>query len=100
MFWMLLLAAQTPEMPSPDLLDQPPAGEEVRAAERRAARQVPVIVRICRNAMQAGDPDELVKAFADRNGLSSYGRVSLSVQCRIYRQGVADGEVRPRSRAR
>lgn len=78
--------------PSPLDLDlRPPRGEEVRAAERRAAKQVPVIVRVCREAVRSGDPDEYVRDFADRHGLSSYGRVTLATDCRIYRRGVRDG---------
>ena len=100
MLWMLLFGAQTPSMRSPDIFVPPPAAEEISAAERRAARQVPVIVKVCRNAAQTSDPDRFIKAFADRNGLSSYGRVSLSTQCRIYRQGVIDGQARNQSRTK
>lgn len=100
MFLLLILALQTPERLSADIDPRPPAGEEVEAAERRAARQVPVIVKVCRNAAQTSDPDRFIKAFADRNGLSSYGRVSLSTQCRIYRQGLIDGQARNQSRTK
>ncbi|KQM35991.1 hypothetical protein [Sphingomonas sp. Leaf10] len=100
MLSLLILALQTPERLSVDIDLRPPAGEEVGAAERRAARQVPVIVKVCRNAAQTNDPDRFIKAFADRNGLSSYGRVSLSTQCRIYRQGLIDGQARNQSRTK
>lgn len=100
MLSLLILALQTPERLSTDLDMRPPAAGEVDAAERRAARQVQVIVKVCRNAAQTSDPDRFIKAFADRNGLSSYGRVSLSTQCRIYRQGLIDGEARRQSRTK
>ncbi|PXA94061.1 hypothetical protein DMC47_21300 [Nostoc sp. 3335mG] len=100
MLSLLILAFQTPDQLSLTIYNRPPAGEEVDASERRASRQVPVIVKVCRNATQTSDPERFIKAFADRNGLSSYGRVSLSTQCRIYRQGVTDGEARNQSRTR
>lgn len=100
MLFLLILALQTSERLSADIDPRPPAGEEVAAAERRAARQVPVIVEVCRSAMQTSDPERFIKAFADRNGLSSYGRVSLSTQCRIYRQGVTDGKASNQSRTK
>lgn len=100
MLSLFVLALQTPERLSAGIDPRPPAAEEVSAAERRAARQVPVIVKICRNAARTSDPDRFIKAFADRNGLSSYGRVLLSTQCRIYRQGVIDGQARNQSRTK
>jgi hypothetical protein len=100
MLSLLILALQTPERLSTNIDSRPPAGEEVGAAERRAARQVPVIVKVCRNAARTSDPDRFIKAFADRNGLSNYGRVSLSTQCRIYRQGLIDGQARNQSRTK
>ncbi len=100
MFWMLLLTAQIPKVSSPDIYIRPPSGEEVRAAERRAALQVPVIVKVCRDATRASDPDGYIKGFADRNGLSSYGRVLLATQCQICRHGVTDGKGRTRSRSK
>lgn len=100
MLLLLIIAFQTPDQFSPDIYIRPPAAGEVGAAERRAARQVPVIVKVCQNAAQTSDPDGFIKAFADRNGLSSYGRVSLSTQCRIYRQGLIDGQARNQSRTK
>ncbi|KQM94074.1 hypothetical protein ASE70_11810 [Sphingomonas sp. Leaf22] len=100
MLSLFILALQTPERLSTDLDMRPPAAGEVGAAERRAARQVPAIVEVCRNALATSDPDGFIKAFADRNGLSSYGRVSLSTQCQIYQKGVTDGEALNQSRTK
>lgn len=91
MLTAILFAVQTGGLPLLDLDLRPPRVEEVQAAERRAAKQVPVIVQVCRAAVRSGDLDSYVKRFADRNGLSSYGRVALSTDCRVYHQGIKDG---------
>lgn len=85
----LFLALQSPDVLLPEL--RPPLGEEVQAAERRSRRQMPIIVRTCRAAIRSADPDAYLRTFADANGLSSYGRVTLALHCRIYQQGVRDG---------
>lgn len=78
--------------PGPLDLDlRPPRSEEVQAAERVSRKRVPAIVRVCREAIRSGDSERYVRAFADRSGLSSYGRVTLVMNCRIYEQGMADG---------
>lgn len=74
-----------------DLDLRPPGSEEVQAAERLSRKRVPSIVRVCREAIRSGDLDHYVRSFADRSGLSSYGRVTLAMNCRIYEQGKADG---------
>lgn len=91
MILVFLLAAQAFDPQPLDLDLRPPHGAEVKAAERRSRKQVPTIVRLCRDALRSGDLDEYVKHFADRNGLSSYGRVTLAMNCLIYRQGTKDG---------
>lgn len=91
MLAVLLLTVQTSAPPILDLDIRPPASEEVQAAERRARRQVPRIVELCRAAIRSGDPDAHIRTFADRNGLSSYGRVTLAMNCLVYRQGTIDG---------
>lgn len=91
MLLALLLAAQASGPPLIDLDLRPPTSDEVSAAEARDRKRLPVILRVCRDAMRSGDPESHVKRFADRNGLSSYGRVTLAMQCRLYRQGVTDG---------
>jgi hypothetical protein len=74
-----------------DLDLRPPRSEEVQAAERLSRKRVPAIVRVCRKAIHSGDVERYVRAFADRSGLSSYGRVTLEMNCRIYEQGMVDG---------
>lgn len=91
-----LLSAQTYGPPLIDLDLRPPLSEEVRAAEQRDRKRLPVIVRVCREAARSGDPENHVKRFADRNGLSSYGRLTLAMHCRLYRQGVRDAASPPR----
>lgn len=91
MILALLLAAQTHGPPLLDLDLRPPRGEELRAAEARDRRRLPLIVALCREAARRGDPDAHVRRFADRNGLSTYGRLALALNCRLYRQGVEDG---------
>jgi hypothetical protein len=91
MIYALILVAQVPEPDSLDLGLRPPRSDEVQAAERRSRRQLPIIVEVCRAAVRSGNLDRYVKAFADRNGLSSYGRVTLVMNCRIYEQGAKDG---------
>lgn len=86
MLSLLIFSLQTPERLLADIYLRLPAGEEVGVAEQRAAWQVPEIVKVCRNAAQTSDPDRFITAFADRNGLSSYGRVSLSTQCRALKR--------------
>lgn len=86
-----MLATQTAETMFTDPYIRPPASDEVRAAEHRTAKQLPIILDICRKAIRSGDLNKHVKEFANRNGLSSYGRVTLTAQCRIYQQGVTDG---------
>jgi len=74
-----------------DLDLRPPRSEEVQAAERLSHKRVPAIVRVCREAVRSSDLERYVRAFADRSGLSSYGRVTLAMNCRIYEQGRVDG---------
>ncbi|MEG3169223.1 hypothetical protein U1737_13600 [Sphingomonas sp. LB3N6] len=93
-FVSMLIAIQALD---PSILDfgmRPPRSEEARAAETRARKQVPTIARVCQNALQSGDQDKYIRSFADRNGLSSYGRVRLATDCLLYQQGVADGSRR------
>lgn len=87
----LLFAVQASGPPLIDLDLRPPTSEEVSAAEARNRKRLPVIVQLCRDASRSGDPERHVKRFADRNGLSSYGRLTLALQCRLYRQGLSDG---------
>lgn len=87
----LLLITQTADSPRPDEGLRPPAGAEVRAAEQRNKRQFAVIIRICREARRSGKPEEHIKWYADRNGLSTYGRMTLTMDCSLYSQGLRDG---------
>lgn len=87
----LVLALQATSPPLIDLDLRPPLSEEVSAAEARDRRRLPVILKVCREAVRSGDLETHVKRFADRNGLSSYGRLALAQYCRVYRQGVRDG---------
>ena len=86
----LLFAIQVPGPVILDLDLRPPSGDELRAAEQRDAKRLPIIVRLCREAIRSGDPNGYVRRFADANGLSSYGRLALAMNCRLYAQGVRD----------
>lgn len=90
MILALLLATQDPGPAILDLDLRPPRGEELRAAERRNAKRLPIIVQLCREAVRSGDPDGHVRRFADANGLSSHARLALAVNCRLYAQGRRD----------
>ena len=91
MILALLLAIQVPGPAILDLDLRPPRSDELRAAERRDAKRLPMIVKLCREAVRSGDPDGHVRRFADANGLSSYGRLALAMNCRLYAQGARDG---------
>lgn len=93
-FVSMLIAIQALDPLILDLGIRPPRSEEVRAAEARARKQVPVIARLCRTALQSGDQDKYIRSFADRNGLSSYSRVRLATDCLIYQQAVIDSSRR------
>jgi hypothetical protein len=87
-FLVLSLSLFTP------LLDsglRAPDSAEVRSAERRNQARLPIIVRVCREAVKSRDMVAHIKRFADANGLSSYGRSTLTLHCRIYKQGAQDG---------
>lgn len=85
----LMLAAQE-SLPLYDLEPQPPTSGERAAAEARERRRLPAIVKLCREASRSADPDKHVAEFADRNGLSTFGRLMLTTNCTLYRQGRID----------
>lgn len=89
-FVSMLIAIQALDPSFLDLGIRPPRSEDVRAAETRARKQVPVIARLCRSALQSGDQDKYIRSFADRNGLSSYSRVRLATDCLLYQEAVSD----------
>lgn len=93
-FVSMLIAIQTLDPSFGNFGIRPPSSEEVRAAETRGRKQVPVIARLCRDAFQSGDTDKYIRNFANRNGLSSYGRVKLATDCLLYQQGVKDSSRR------
>ncbi|MEG3166481.1 hypothetical protein U1701_18020 [Sphingomonas sp. PB2P19] len=90
-FVALLLATHTANPPRLDGGLRPPANAAVRAAEQRNKLQFAVIIRICREALRSGDLEGHVKSYADRNGLSTYGRLTLTMDCNLYKQGLQDG---------
>lgn len=90
MILALLLAIQDPGPAILDLDLRPPRGEELRAAERRDAKRLPIIIQLCREVIRSSDPDGHVRRFADANGLSSYARLALALDCRLYAQGRRD----------
>lgn len=86
-----LLATQAVDAPLPEEGLRPPVSAEVRAAEQRNKRQLSTIIRICREALRSGKPEKHIKRYADRNGLSTYGRLMLTMDCNLYSQGLRDG---------
>jgi hypothetical protein len=90
MILALVLAIQDSGPAILDLDLGPPRSDELRAAERRDTNRLPIIVKLCREAVRSDDPDRHVRRFADANGLSSYGRLTLVMNCRLYAQGTRD----------
>lgn len=93
-FVSILIVIQALDPSFGSLSIRPPSSEEVRAAETRGRKQVPVIARLCRDAFRSGDKDKYIRTFADQNGLSSYGRVKLATDCLLYQQGIKDSSSR------
>ena len=90
--FLAVVAAAQALSPGPLDLDlRPPYSAETQAAERLSSKQVPVIVGICRKAIRSGNIDQYVRAYADDAGLSTYGRVTLAMNCRIFERGIAEG---------
>ena len=88
---LLLLTVQLPGPTPLDLDPRPPVGAELRAAERRERRRFPLVLKVCRDAVRDDDLEAAVARFADENGLSTFARLALVSDCRLYRQGLRDG---------
>lgn len=85
---LLLLAAQ----PVGSQLElETPRPTELDAAKQRDARRLKTVLTVCRAAVKSGDVGTAVTRFANSNGLSAFGRLSLLMDCRIYEQGLLDG---------
>lgn len=92
----LLLAFQAIDSVEPAV----PSSEGLRAAEQQNQRRLPIIVKVCQDALHSTDRDAYVRRFADEHGLSSYGRVALLMDCNIYWQGRRDSGERQQPIAR
>lgn len=57
----------------------------VSQAQRR------LISKVCRAAVKSSDVATGVTHFANSNGLSSFDRLALLMDCTIYEQGLLDG---------
>lgn len=88
---ILLLAAQIEARPPEDRDLRVSNSEELRAAEQRDRKRLATILRICRDAVRKDDMVEEIRRFADSNGLSTYARLVLTMDCRLYQQGLRDG---------
>lgn len=85
---LLLLAAQ----PAGSQLElETPRQAELDAAKQRDARRLKTVLRVCRAAVKSGDVGAAVMRFANSNGLTSFGRLALLMDCKIYEQGLLDG---------
>lgn len=89
-FTLLLLAAQPTES---QLELKTPRPTELDAARQRDARRLRIVLRVCRAAVKSGDVGTAVTRFANSNGLTSFGRLALLMDCRVYEQGLLDGSV-------
>ncbi|TVV69952.1 hypothetical protein [Sphingomonas solaris] len=83
----LLLALQALDPLQPAV----PSSEGLKAAEQQNQRRLPIIVKICRDALRSPDRGAHVRRYADEHGLSTYGRIALQMDCSIYWQGRRDG---------
>ncbi|MEH3108157.1 MAG: hypothetical protein PGN09_13035 [Sphingomonas fennica] len=64
---------------------------EMGAAQSRQKRRLAAILHVCQTARKAKSPASALAHYADANGLSSLGRLELTMDCQIYEQGRRDG---------